>query len=103
MVQNSRNRNKDSKCSKAIELPANDHPDHENPDICQIPPNPSLENLTPTKRELQQHMLNIESILHNVIHENTRLQSRVVELELQKDQPCTYEAPVRETIAVLFH
>ena len=52
MVRNSRNRNKDHECSRATELPGNDHPDHENPDIRQIPPNPPLEKLTPTEREL---------------------------------------------------
>ena len=48
-------------------------------------------------------MLNMESILRDVIHENTRLQSRVVELELQKEQPRNYEAPIGETIAIPVH
>ena len=81
MVRNSRNRNKDPESSRAPELPASDHPDHKNPDIRLITINPPLENLTPAKRELQQRMLNMESILRDVIHENTRLY-RVVEIEL---------------------
>ena len=48
-------------------------------------------------------MLNMESILRDVIHEKTRLQSRVVELMLQKDQPRNYEALVGATNAVLVH
>ena len=85
MVRNSRNINKNPECSRATELLANDHPDHKNPDIRQIPLNPPLENLTPAERELQRHMLNMESILCDVIHENTRLQSHVVELSYRRN------------------
>ena len=59
MVKTAKNHNKDPESSRAPELPANDHLDHENlnahqiPPFPQIPPLPNLEDLTPAERELQ--------------------------------------------------
>ena len=73
MVRTGKNRNKDPESSKAPELSTNDQLDHANINTINIPQIPPLEDLTPAERELQQRMLNIESILPDVIHENTRL------------------------------
>ena len=97
MPKLSKNRGKEPKSNRAPELPANDQLDQENtnlnqiPQFPQIPPIPNLEDLTPAEREFQQRMLIMEVILHDVIHENTRLQSRVVDLELQKENPALAE------------
>ena len=94
MPKLSKNRGKEPESSRASELPANDQLDQENANINQlpqIPPVTNLEDLTPAEREFQQRMLFMEGILRDVIHENTRLQSRVVCLELQKENPSPAE------------
>ena len=42
-------------------------------------------------------MLIMEGIPRDVIHENTRLQSRVVDLELQKENPVSAEKNTTDT------
>ena len=106
MVRLTKNCNKDSESSRAPKLFANDQLDHRTINIPQTPPLPNLDDLTPAKRKLQQPMLIIEGILHNVIHENTRLQSRVMDLELQKENPFlaeknTIDTPVHRNITSL--
>ena len=98
MAKLAKNRSKDPESSRAPELPANDQLDHENLNVHQIPPLPNLEDLTPAERELQQCMLIMEGILRDVIHENTRLQSRVVDLELQKENLVPTEKNTTDTL-----
>ena len=93
MPKLSKNRNKDPQSSRAHELPADDQIDQVNTNLNQNPqfpqiPSLNLEDLTPAEREFQQRMLFkqrmlfMEGILRDVIHENTRLKSLVVNLEL---------------------
>ena len=70
MVQLAKNWNKDPESSRVVELPADDYPNHEDLDLHQDPP---AKNLTPAEQELQQRLLNMENILHEVVYENSKL------------------------------
>ena len=103
MVRTAKNRNKDPESSRAPELSVNDQLNHAKinipqiPQIPPLPPLPPLEDLTPAEREFQQRMLIMEGILRDVIHENTKLQSHVVDLELQKENPSPAEKNTTDT------